>query len=454
MTSSAHHLPTVGWDRQNLFALLWPNVHHPDQSRRWSLSLDVITSHTAVGCHQDCELLALKQVIAYHQEYFRDAEPESIKVLSQSYRAAIQQCLQEWVASSMLSNKESTDEVDYLGLETLKSMYSVMHLADVFFPLLLSRTTTTSSWNMNDLCGDLFNVPGIATAGLVRFLRYNLMAQIDFKRDPTIVEMLHSVYPEQFETDGDNFYWALLESEVLRGCLDNAWTILSHHSLYQQALHAESNQEDYISTTLADVRESFDLLRDILLRAPLPGGRTDDFDDAVGDIEWEEEEDVAYGIFTDSIDVQPTDYKDWESIASAELMMETAGFEPRAARKHKEWKEYTKRKLRNFTLAQRHIPALKPILAILCGDLSNVTFASWPGKLLAELLYVTPDIRPRNVTSRVKRMLATGVPSPMDADKTDSILAIMDGNMGEAMELMYAFGGGSGAALPSTMVRR
>ena len=86
------------------------------------------------------------------------------------------------------------------------------------------------------------------------------------------------------------------------------------------------------------------------------------------------------------------------------------------------------------------------------GDLSKASFATWAEKLLAELLYKRPDMKPCNMSRRARRIV-------QDFDETlippqvDALINIMEGNAGEAIELLFDYGAGSGAALPAALVR-
>jgi hypothetical protein len=103
-------------------------------------------------------------------------------------------------------------------------------------------------------------------------------------------------------------------------------------------------------------------------------------------------------------------------------------------------------------------------------------FSSWPEQLCCELLYRTPDLRPRTIASRTAVIMKSynidnkentmhsnndGSIESQQAQKQRSslfayeasIIAIMQGNAGRTISELYDLGGESGAAVPMTLVR-
>ena len=110
----------------------------------------------------------------------------------------------------------------------------------------------------------------------------------------------------------------------------------------------------------------------------------------------------------------------------------------------------------------------------------GVALGTWAESLAAELLYSRPDVRPADVASVAadamrrygsavvwddygddgKDGVGTGGGEGGDEARRDwsssfesIVLGVMRGDAGRAVETLHKYGGGSGAALPATMVR-
>jgi hypothetical protein len=259
---------------------------------------------------------------------------------------------------------------------------------------------------------------------------------------------LSSLHPDQVN-DGKP-YWNLLNALVRRGNLVDAWALLSRHSLFRRALDASSmdSLDEYEVMVLEQDKEAFIDLRRVLLSAPIPGGR-DDSDDVGLDgpsVEREQpEENLLEG-------VEANAYQMWEtSRMTTEGSDFPISYNPNAvALKRNIWQQYIL-DLESVRRLKRKIPQLEPILDILMGKLKKVSFESWAEALLAELIYGNPAILPSNIHVRAETMMKK---YPRWNDEMDKVLLeIMKGNAGTVIEVMHAFGGASGAALPATMVR-
>ena len=421
------------------------------------------------GCVEE-ESTALTQIVTAHERHFRETgNVGSMKELSQQYRAAVRDCLSEWRNriynnSNLRTEQEQEDEQqaenntkkedmiqqEKINLALLSHVYVIIHLSEIFLPMLSSRF-----WED----GDPFNKPGYVTADTVRFLRCHLVepAEESTGDDPSVLEeMVDSEYPEQFQGQG-MLYWRLLEKLVLRGCLVRAWNLVKAHSLYRAVM--ETYNDDSNANTFLDERElrelanAFRILKTLLLRAPLPAGRTEDLDDAldcqalmmVEDVD----DDMDYG---DDFDVTASDYKLWEvldfssSVAGDYPLLFSAEPADRAFRKWHDQVAY----MRRTGCLLRRIPELDVVFAILLGDFKNIIFDSWSEELCAELLYRTPTIRPCSVSLRASALIQKFGSTDVT---NEAILASMDGEAGRAIDHMYVSGGCSGAALPSTLVR-
>jgi hypothetical protein len=61
-------------------------------------------------------------------------------------------------------------------------------------------------------------------------------------------------------------------------------------------------------------------------------------------------------------------------------------------------------------------------------------------------MYKTPDLRPINCSRRARKIMKDF------GAVQDHVISIMQREAGKAIEQIYMYGGGSGAALPSTLV--
>jgi hypothetical protein len=473
-------IKAMSWDPRSPHALLLPQI---EQDK--SAAVDTFLSHAGTGCNSH-ELAALMKILQAHEQYYAGAgvqvrvdervvERLSLKQLSQEYRNALCDCLAGWEmeeANDEMAGNNNGGGALSMSIDILRAMYSVMHLSDIFLPLNMP-STQSSHLDYNSYLQDPFDTPGFCTADTVRYLRYNQVSEPEAVDPVGIREMLDSMQPQEF--DGGALYWKYLTSLVLAGCLEKAWSVLSRHSLYMTAMTTSTDDEDtYYAASMEETRQGFHDVMEIFLRAPLPGGRNSDYDDVMGTPDWQEQ-DVDEGsnvkqnvdsYLLEGLDVAGQDYKFWESGSDASTSASSASgarasadypmlYSPDAAiRKHRQWREYVRERRLSFSLTRR-IPEIDALLAILTGDFSGaVVFESWAERLLAELLYRQPDLRPRHLSARTRKIIkdCTGE----DASKNGilvAIVSIMDGNAGQAIEAMYLLGGGSGAALPSTLVR-
>jgi hypothetical protein len=484
-SSKPNNIKAMSWDPKSPHALLLPQIQQGKPT-----AVDTFLSHAGTGCNSH-ELAALMKILQAHEQYYNGGTGEhdssnnataasntrlSLKQLSQEYRNALCDCLAGWEMEETNdemagnTNNNANGGALSMSIDILRAMYSVMHLSDIFLPLGMPSTSGQSHLDYSYL-QDPFDTPGYATADTVRYLRYNQISEPEAIDPDGIAEMLDSMQPEEF--DGGVLYWKYLTSLVLSGCLEKAWSVLSRHSLFMTAMNSTSNsnevEDTYYAASMEETRQGFHDIMEIFLRAPLPGGRNSDYDDVMGTPDWQEDELDENHVNVDSyllegLDVAGQDYKFWES-GDASTSASSSGarasadypmlYSPDAAiRKHRQWREYVRERRSSFGLTRR-IPEIDALLAILSGDFSGaVVFESWAERLLAELLYRQPDLRPKHLSARTRKIIkdTTGE----DASKNGILVAItsiMDGNAGQAIEAMYLLGGGSGAALPSTLVR-
>jgi hypothetical protein len=302
------------------------------------------------------------------------------------------------------------------------------------------------------------------TAATVRYLRYHHIAspeEMVGDVDPAeLEEMMNSAQPEEFK-DG-TLYWSYLRQLVLRGCLEKAWIVLMRHSLFAVAsvMNRSNDGEKQMAydrdpiyfAKMVEIHQGFLQLKEIMLRAPLPGGRKEDYDDALGFEDRFDDGVEEADHFMEGLDVSPSDYKFWETEdASAPADYPVIYSAESAARIHRQWNDYVKNVRPSFQLSKR-IRGIDSILAILSGDFTGVHFDSWAQKVCAELLYRHPDSRPGQISKRAKRIIE-GFPTEDDnTEHISTILSIMEGDAARAIGLMYELGGAAGAALPATLV--
>lgn len=221
------------------------------------LTTKEITSSPGISCNQ-YEQNALIRIIQYHDEYHdnimiggggggannNDDPCSTMKQLSKSYRGALRDCLAAWESSKTETDGEGDnegdgDDVDNYNLFLMKGLYDFMHLSDIFIPLLMEENYFGggggySSFELQQK--DPYDVPGIVAADTVRYLRYNLLMDINelYPSSPQTAsggaydEIMKANYPEQLfgSEDGGNVYWKIIVTLVLRGCLEQGNVIM------------------------------------------------------------------------------------------------------------------------------------------------------------------------------------------------------------------------------------
>uniref|UniRef100_A0A7S3P7Y7 Nuclear pore complex protein Nup85 n=1 Tax=Amphora coffeiformis TaxID=265554 RepID=A0A7S3P7Y7_9STRA len=418
--------------------------------------INFLWSHTGASSCNKHEISALIKIIQanefYQERLDREATPSApSKIFSRQCREALRDCLLRWM-EEVQQDAEKTEQEKELheqsmeNLELLRITYCAMMLSDVFLPLLPTTSLTT------DYREDPFGMPGAASANFIRYLRSCHMEDAELM-DEGIVQMLDSTHPDQ-HGDG-SLYWRYVETLVLRGLLEEAWKMLERHSQFQTAVaftQSTLNNDPGFVESMEIVHDDFLIIREVLLRAPLPGGRNDINDDTLGASQMEDDE-MSTEYYLNGLDVGPSDYNFWQTDTSVgdEMGDYPWVFSPEPAiRKHEKWQNFVKRQVRPNLRVTRRIPELEIILAILCGDFSQVRFVAWPEKLCADILYSRPQIRPRDVNK-----LTSSVMKEFNAHEepfADAIVNIMKGNAGMAISTFYTLGAGSGAALPTTLL--
>lgn len=471
MNSSSSHNQTnsrvvaqpMGWDGRNPSSLLLPNITDG------RFMMNRMAAESGVGCNEH-ELSALVKIISAHDDYMKlkqnalrtNSKTDWLSVtrlqteLATKYRSAIRDCLSDWqialdekFASSDQPPEDVDEDHELDHLKLLQVTYNIMHISDIFLPLLPSA----SSWDYHI---DPYQKPGIATAATVRYLRYHHLdaaeEMVGNVNPSEIDEMMNSAQPEQFQKG--RVYWEYIKILILRGCLEKAWFVLSKHSLYVVASTIHNPDE----FSMTEIYQDFSQLKEILLRAPLPGGRSEDYDDALQSEDKVDEYIDEVNFFMDDLDVLPLDYMYWDTQYSengfGNLSMPTGNQvefdEMTASQKHRSWSEYVK-DIRPFFNLTRRIPQVDSILAILSGDFTGIRFSSWSQQVCAELLYRYPNSRPIEISNLTGRIVNFHLADDVPYDVA-TMLRVMEGDASSAIELVYAIGGAAGAAVPATIV--
>jgi len=411
-----------------------------------------------------------------------DGSPRS---LSRLYRRELVSCIERWENRLMDSAKTTTQkEEDVLNLVLLKMTHTVTHLSEIY---LLSESLSSYYEDGIDMVEEdpTRNTAGMVTADTVRYLRWNHMDDVvDLVQRGMLPEgmdvdaLLRLDQPEYYGSTTDTnggikLYWFLFRKLVLRGRLQEAWSVLSHHSACRRC--AKLNQDDFDDTvddyryrdpTILEDAEAFEWIETLLSSAPLPGGR-DDCDDTFGSGSAgreEGEEDELNGIPTSAYRLCATNTTNNTNNIGQHL----GEFNIHATMSYyKAWKESLTRTLKTNTQVQnltRRIPSLQRYLwDILSGGYGTATGTtpddSWAEVLVAELLYARPNLRMEDVHVRARAAMTlcrnnvrAGEGGERDASLQDIVIAFMRGNTGVVVEALHGLGGGSGAALPATML--
>ncbi|KAL3903704.1 MAG: hypothetical protein SGILL_010346, partial [Bacillariaceae sp.] len=413
-----------------------------------------------VGCNT-FESSALMKLLDARDAYLKN-NPDavgsypSMHKLCKEYCSIMSECAMEWGDFLKEKTQEAEEEdmdvekvtressASAEGLELLQLVFALTDLSGTF--LLLPgqtgpRNLAGAGGGGLDYYEDTISQPGAVTAETVRFLRRHVLGAVDDQFDDTeFAEMYDSVQPDQF--NGGDIYWKAIEANLIRGYLEEAWLLLSNHSMARRLNEVDMEQDEgmdeYLRASLAEDRDGFLALRQVLLSAPIPGGRVESNDDAeIGD----------QMVDTEDIDgISNLAYQLWDATDNGS----TFHFEPRHA--HQMWQNWqqTIKMMPELHRLRSRIPQLNRLLDMLSGDFRQVQFASWSDELCADLLYKIPDIKMVDICARTKDVMKAD-PDKSSADLKEGIASIMNGNAGSVISLAYKLGGSSGAALPATV---
>jgi hypothetical protein len=240
---------------------------------------------------------------------------------------------------------------------------------------------------------------------------------------------------------------------MIRGCLEDAWKVLSNHSIVRRIAESDHQvvTDDYLAASNAEWREGFQALKDILKSAPLPGGRTNYYDQVFGSNNDTDTAMSASIVETEYIEGIPSSaYLLWETSETSRGGDYPIHFEPHAAQQL--WQSW-QQAIRSIPAIQRlraKIPQLNKLLDMLCGNFRHIEFESWEEELCAELLYKVPNIRLVDMHVKTSQVIKKYSDPPEGFEVV--VVNIMKGNAGRVVQVLYDLGGGSGAALPAICV--
>jgi len=414
----------MAWDPKSPAALQIPTLDPETKELR----VDTFLADDGVGCNS-YERSALMKLITAQGAYHKTCD-DNVKALSRTYQQALNECLEGW---------ESDEAVyDETSIEALKIVYAVTQLSDVYLLMPSSDDTLDSEvpWSL----------PGAVTADTVRYLRFHHMSDPFEVVGDGLDDMLESPQPEQYGAP----YWKLVRTLVLRGCLDDAWNVISRHSLFRRCFMETEVLDEYYALKIAQDKRGFRVLQSLLLSAPLPGGRSEWNDSGLTLDDNAQEQDDN----TRLLDGVPRDaYKLWDSKWYSSGEGGPLAFNPHAANSTiKVWRRAV---IDNGTLYGliHSIPQLQTnVIDILSGKFDVVVFDSWSEALCAELLYQRPNLCPKDMHVRTESIMKK-LGAPVTTGSDEVVLSVMKGDAGRALEVLYTLGGSSGAALPATMVR-
>jgi len=417
-------------------------------------SLNVMLASDGLGCNRE-EISALLELLDARDELeeqfddfiFRmDDHMKSTNLfhLSTKYIQNIHQCVTDWTDRvSTTDDSEINPETETQNLSYLMQMHSILHLSSIY---LLS--------------------PYFSIADTVRFLRHHFIPNpldnfsIDSKTTSTkkekeldaMEEMLASPQPEYYQSGTP--YWTLIERLIKRGMLKDAWAILSNHSVCRSCSKDTPSTEEE-EEEMEQARRGFSQLYAFLNSAPIPGGQS-----AENDMDFHNnnlhviEDDIDNNMLLDG--VPTTSFQYWESEETF----------PAAYSHWMTWNAAILSALAHGIEGglHRRIPQLMTsVLAVLAGQLpdhpqcfESPTQDIWAEILLQEILYLRPNMTASDVCTRANAAMRNVKiknnenPSARSGLET-CVLSIMRGDAGTAISATHIIGGGSGAALPSTM---
>lgn len=440
-----------------------------------TMSLDAFVADNGIGCNAEETSTVMRLIDA------RDAYLESItnantnpnipmmhpKTLCKTYRQQLIECIQHWEirisdndTTEMDLNQDDEARLAEESIELLKLTHAIVQLCETF--LLDEADNDNDGEDIQLSLLNSGNTSGAATADTVRYLRYNLMTDANMYLEAKLEngmgmeQLLEMDQPEYYNPSDDGNgtgmtpYWCLVRKFVLRGCLSEAWAVLSRHSACKRSTEVVDRQGYGVDPTVLDDNEAFALVQALLLSAPIPGGRDEVNDDGLGLDEEEEmeEQDFLHGI-------EPSAYKQWDADEQG------LDFNIHAIMNlHKTWKNTVKEMVMTNAPLRNLMHRLPMIQNCVWDVILNTSkcYQSddvWAERLNAELIYTQPMISKEDIHIRAADHMRQSS-SQLNRDQAitdveDILLQIMKGNAGVVIQALNSYGGGSSAALPATM---
>ena len=453
-----------------------------------SQSFSAFLADDGIGCNPE-ETSALMRLIDVRDKFQNDPEYAEVylpKTLIKAYRNEIIECMQQWELrisenvnvngneneNESLEEARRSQEKEDVSLELLKLTHTFAHLSEIYLLNDDAANDEGTSMGMGMGMGMTKSTAGIVTAETIRYLRFNHMMDPNAYLERTssmgvVVDMerlLEMDQPEFYEpsTSGSNGnnsmppYWRLFRKLVLRGCLDEAWAVLSRHSMCKRCnaiLSSSAAIGNYVDPSVKEDNEAFALIQALLLSAPIPGGRNDANDDYLSfeqDDTGMEDMELLGGIPRDA-------YKQWDIDANPE----GSEFNIHSVLNiYKTWKSTVSEMLKVHVPLRnlcRRIPMLQTCLFDLILDASSCYEDEdvWSERLTAELIYVRPQICREDIHIRTADHVDTcstiGSRAEINKHVENVILQTMKGDAGAVIQALNDYGGGSSAALPATM---
>ena len=366
------------------------------------------------GCNQ-YEVAAFQKIL----QDFEDADLESlhgaVKFLKKC-REHVQDCLFGWFDDPGVDNENRA---------LLEHSTQHFRLIEMLLPLLVDDSE------------DLFSVPGYLSADIMRFFRCHLIADPTENYPNVETELDHSQQPEEH-----SFYWEYIEKLVRQGCLHRAAQLLSRHSvLHHPASFYRGYEDDYERRRRENFREDLLLVIDAMKRAPIPGGRIDDFDSETQmnfhSMRYQQIEDSNFLLAGQ--DVDPASFLLWEQSTHGSAF----GWDLESAFSHfQRWSQH----IRTVHAKISH-RELSKVAGIMAGAVGFGAEESGILGLCSEILYRRPNFVPRDLAKLARLFL-----DPVEEKGFLSLLPIIEGDITGALTAIFAFGGDSAAALPATLV--
>jgi hypothetical protein len=432
-------------------------------------SLNAFVADNGIGCNAE-ETSALMRIIDARDSYLESVAKATAstpmmhpKALCKTYRQQLIECIQQWEerigdldAGMDLRAKQNDDEAklaDEESIELLKLTHTIVQLCETF--LLDDEDDIDGEMHLS--LSKSSNTSGTVTADTVNYLRYNLMTdsntylEAKLGNELDMEQLLEMDQPEYYNPSGDGNsmtpYWCLVRKLILRGCLNEAWAVLSRHSACKRSSESVAHG-GYVDPTVQDDNEAFALIRALLLSAPIPGGRDEINDDGLGLEEDEIEEEELLG------GIEPSAYKQWDADEQG------LDFNIHAILNlHKTWKNTVKDMVLTHTPLRnlmRRLPMLQECVweVILNTSKCYQSDDVWAERLTAELVFVQPMISKEDIHVRAADHMKQSS-SQLNRDEASAVeeilLQIMKGNAGVVIQALNSYGGGSSAALPATM---